>query len=543
MAETAPSAASPAGEPARPAAVPPPRLVAVIDIGATAIRMDIAEVREHAAVRLLEPLQQPVRLGKDTFSRGRIEQDTIRECIEILRHYRRLLEEYGVTQPGQIRAVATSSVREAANRDVFLDRIYNATQLNVQAIDEIEESRLTFLAAQDVLAGLPALAQANTIVLDVGGGSTELLLIQKGQLTSAASYRLGSLRMRETLETHHVDNRRLRAVLGQQLAHLVDEIRRNLPAPRIRYLVAMGADAQFAAAQLDPRWPRRRLARLNLERFAELAEKLIPLPVEKLVARHSLPPLQAETIGPALLIYASLARALRIPQVIVPQVSLRDGLFHDLLTRGPWTEAFTEQVVHSAIGLGHKYRFDEAHARHVADLAVRLFQELQPEHHLDAHYGFLLRVAAILHDIGMFVSNRSHHKHSMYLIMNSEVFGLSRSDLQLVALIARYHRRALPGPAHVEFNFLGREDRIAVAKLAALLRVADALDRNHTQQVREPAFLRQGQQLVIVVRNMEDLTLERMALQEKGNMFEEYYGLTVALREHRAEIHAEAHDG
>jgi len=147
-----------------------------------------------------------------------------------------------------------------------------------------------------------------------------------------------------------------------------------------------------------------------------------------------------------------------------------------------------------------------------------------------------LRVAALLHEIGGFISNRSHHKHSMYLILNSDLFGVSREDMTLVALTARYHRRALPSLAQVEYSVLSQEDRLAVSKMAAILRVADALDRNHLQQARDLSCVLEKDQFVITVNNVEDLTVERLAVKEKGALFQDIYGLPVVLKEGRVTI-------
>jgi exopolyphosphatase/guanosine-5'-triphosphate,3'-diphosphate pyrophosphatase len=146
------------------------------------------------------------------------------------------------------------------------------------------------------------------------------------------------------------------------------------------------------------------------------------------------------------------------------------------------------------------------------------------------HDANLLRTAALLHDIGAYVNNASHHKHSMYLIQNSELFGLALPDAQLVALVARYHRRAPPRTTHPEYGILDLGRRAAVAQLAAILRVADALDRSHLQQVQRLEITRQGRQFILTVPEAEDLTLERAALKEKGGLFESVYGLQVVLR-------------
>jgi exopolyphosphatase/guanosine-5'-triphosphate,3'-diphosphate pyrophosphatase len=513
-----------------PPATPTLRPVAVIDIGASAIRLRIAEIGGDGQYRTLESLQHAVHLGKDTFTVGHIRPSTVEECVKYLKGFRRIMAEYGVTRPEQIRAVATSAVREADNREAFIDRIYMATGITVEPIEGAEENRLTYIAIQDALTEQPYLREGNAIIVDLGGGSTELLLVQESRVTFANSYRLGSLRVRETLETYRAPARRVRAVLDQHIRRTVDQLHRTVPLKKVETLVAVSGDAQFAASLLSPLWASKRMDVLEFKSFAALADKLAVVPVDDLVRQYRIPYQEAETLGPALLAYVQLARSFEVKNILVPKASLRDGLIEEMAATGAWTTEFAEQAIHSARSLADKYQADRRHAGHVAELCGQLFRELQPEHQLDSRYDLLLRIAAILHEIGGFISDRSHHKHSMYLILNSDLFGINRKDTRLIALVARYHRRAAPRPYHEEFQALDRDGRIAVAKMAAILRVADALERSHLQQLRTLSFSREKNQFVITVHGAQDLTLERLALKEKGDMFEEVYGLPVTLR-------------
>lgn len=515
----------------RPAvALVPPKVAAVIDVGSTAIRMELAELRSDGTFRALDSLQQPVHLGKDTFTKGRIQQSTLEECVTILKGYRRVMQEYGVTDAGLIRAVATSAVREASNRETFLDRIYMATGINVTAVDEAEETRLTYLSVQDLIPREPALQKGDALVIEVGGGDTELLLLRDGRVSYSNTFRLGTLRMRETLDTHHTSAQRTLATFIRHIQISVDQIKRSVPTTRSPVLIASSGDARFAAAHLIGNWNQISEARLDVKSFASFAKKIAPLSQDELVKKYRITYQEAEALGPALLAYAQLAREFEVEQILVPKSSLRQGLLQELATGGLLTEGFTEQVFHSAIALGAKYGFDERHGRQVANLCDQFFKELQPEHMLPPRHRLLLQVAALIHEIGLFVNNRSHHKHSMYLIMNSDVFGLSHHDMLMIAMVARYHRRATPQIYHEGFAALDRDDRLAVSKMAAILRVADALDRNHMQQARNLRFSREPGQLSVWVRDVEDLTLERLALKEKGNMFDEIYGLSVVFR-------------
>jgi exopolyphosphatase/guanosine-5'-triphosphate,3'-diphosphate pyrophosphatase len=183
------------------------------------------------------------------------------------------------------------------------------------------------------------------------------------------------------------------------------------------------------------------------------------------------------------------------------------------------------QVVASAASLGRKFHYDEAHARHVADLSLAIFDALVREHGLGKRERLLLELGAILHDVGSFIKTSGHHKHGEYIVANSEIFGLNRVDLTIIANVVRYHRKAPPASTHVNFIALPREDRIVVMKLAAIVRVADALDRGHDQRVRDAAFERREERFVIRVTGLADLSLERLSLAEKGDMFEDVFGL------------------
>ncbi|MCU0707118.1 MAG: exopolyphosphatase, partial [Pirellula sp.] len=163
---------------------PPPasqlRPVAVVDIGSTSVRMAIAEIDSAGNVRTLDQVSQGVSLGKDTFTSQRISRASIEECARVLKSYRRLMQEYGITRPDQVRVVATSAVREASNRLAFIDRIYIATGLEVESLDEAEVNRITYMGIQPLLQSNPILASEKTIVVEVGSGSTEILVVRGG---------------------------------------------------------------------------------------------------------------------------------------------------------------------------------------------------------------------------------------------------------------------------------------------------------------------------------------------------------------------------
>ncbi|MFM8253176.1 MAG: exopolyphosphatase [Planctomycetota bacterium] len=513
---------------------PTVRTVAVIDIGTTSIRMAIAEISPKGTVRNLERLSQPASLGKDTFIRGAISKSTIEDCVRILQSYRHVLEEYRVTGADQIRVVATSAVREAINRLAFLDRIYIATGLQIEPLDEAEVNRLTYLGILPLLQAEPTLASSNTLVVEVGGGTTEVLAMRQANVTFSHTYRLGSLRLRETLAAYQTPTGKQRRIMETQIQKTVESIREQLHVDGPIELIAMGGDVRFAAAQILSSAPQNTLLRLPLAELEKFTDAMLELTDDAIISRFHLSGPDAETLGPALLTYVLLARVFQLDQILVPPTSLRDGLVTEMAVPDAWTEEFSSQIIRSAVDLGLRYSFDEAHARHVAELASSLFEQLQDEHRLEPRYLTLLYLAALLHEIGLYVSQRSYHKHSLYLILHSELFGIGHRDQLLLALVARYHRRAAPKPEHEGYVTLDRDARVVVSKLAAILRVAIALDDSRSQRVHEISCRRENGRLIINVPELDDLSLEQLALRQNSSLFEETFGCSVFIRATRS---------
>jgi exopolyphosphatase/guanosine-5'-triphosphate,3'-diphosphate pyrophosphatase len=471
-----------------------------------------------------------VNLGKDTFSDNVIRKSTMEECCRVLRTYRQIVQQYQIRIPEDVRVVATSAVREARNRLAFIDRVYIATGLEIDPMDEAEVNRVTFLGVEPYLRDEPSLAAAQTVVMEVGGGSTEMLLVHQGNVISAHTFRMGSLRLRKALEGYNAPAAKVQRLMASQIQRMVDEVRRLVSEEGRVEMIALGGDVRFAAAQLLPDWQPEQLTRLPVPALADFTSHLITLSDDRIVHRHHLSFPEAETVGAALLSYVMLARAFQLEHILITNTNLRDGLLHEIAVRQPWTHEFRHQIVRSATQLATRYHADLRHASHVARLVSRLFAQLQAEHQLDSRHEVLLHVAALLHEIGGFVSNRSLHKHSMYLIRNSEIFGLGKRSLLLVSLVARYHRRASPQPMHEGYAMLNREDRVAVAKMAALLRVAVALDESRSQRIDDFTCTVEDSRLVISIPQADDLSLEQLAIQQNGSLFEEVFGLRVLLR-------------
>jgi exopolyphosphatase / guanosine-5'-triphosphate,3'-diphosphate pyrophosphatase len=498
-------------------------------MGASAIRLVVAEIAGDGSIRVIEEASRGVLLGRDTFSSGLIRSQTIDAALGALDGFRHIIAGYGVPE---LRAVATSAVREARNRDLFLDRIEGRTGISFEVINEAEESRLVFLALQQALAARVGFVATWTLLAEVGGGNTSLTLIQNGQPIRSGVYALGAVRLRQQLDLRRQRHDVQVALLKRSIANVVEEIRVDIPLERIASVVAIGGDVRFAAAQIAEGDFEDGVREMPRDAFLTFCDEIARLDQEQLVDRFRLPAVEAETLVPALLVYRTLLSETAAPRLLVSDASLRAGVLLDLAVpeARETAEEFERHVLASAEALGEKYRFDGAHGRHVARLATRLFDQFRDEHGLSHRDRLLLQVAALLHDIGVYVSLRAHHKHSQYLVAASQIFGLSDEETMIVSNIARYHRRGTPQLSHPAYVALDRSDRLIVDKLAAFLRVANALDAEHLQKVQDVRVIRQETGWILELDGVGDLTMEQLAASARADMFVETFGRQLIIR-------------
>jgi exopolyphosphatase / guanosine-5'-triphosphate,3'-diphosphate pyrophosphatase len=504
--------------------------IAVIDMGASSIRLVIAEVRDGSHARILEEASRGVLLGKDTFSHGKLAAATVESTVKVIEGFRRLMEGYGV---GRYRAVATSAVREASNRDSVLDRIRLRTGIEVEIIDGSEENRLTYLAVRETLHGSAA-GREGSLLVEVGGGSADISFLQNGEPVTSGTYPLGSIRMRQSLASWRGSHEQKMKLLRRHIQNVTEDVRREMPVETAGHFLALGGDVRFAADRvLGEDGSPGRIRSIERGAFESFCDVVVGQDIEQLVESYGLPMAGAETLVPALMAYRELLRLTLAQEVLVPGASLRGGLLLELEggEAGEGIEELRRQVLASASALGEKYRYDARHGRNVAKLTVMLFDQLRAEHGLSARSRLLLEVAALLHDVGVYVGRRAHHKHSLYILSVSEIFGLSRDEMAIVANVARYHRRATPQKSHLPYMALDRQTRVPVLKVAAILRVANALDAEHLQKVEHLRLHLSDDAWTLEVEGAGDVTMERLAFLSRSDLFTETFGRKVGFRQ------------
>jgi exopolyphosphatase/guanosine-5'-triphosphate,3'-diphosphate pyrophosphatase len=252
--------------------------------------------------------------------------------------------------------------------------------------------------------------------------------------------------------------------------------------------------------------------------------------VADLVTEYKFSDIVAQSLEPCCHMIEHLFEITDAQHMIVPMINTRDALIDDLLRDiAGEDDPFIPEIISAAESMGERYCYDAVHARKVADLALHLFDDLSQLHGLPQRCRVLLEVAALLHDVGYFISSKAHHKHSYYLVLNTELPGISSYEQRLIATAVRYHRRSLPKTSHLEYTSLAPDARVTVSKLAAFLRLADALDRAHVSKIRSLRVTFGEDRILLNAVGPEDLTLESWAVEHKADMFREVLGVDVVL--------------
>jgi exopolyphosphatase/guanosine-5'-triphosphate,3'-diphosphate pyrophosphatase len=499
---------------------------ASIDVGSNAIRLVVGEVNAERRITVLEYLREPVRLGEDVFAHGAMSDGTIDRACDAFRKFRELIDRHSVRW---VKAVATSACREALNRELFVDRIAQVSDIELTTINEEEEARLIYLAVAERVS----LRDKVAMLVDIGGGSTEVTLVSAGQILTTESFKMGSVRLLQLLRDSRHGEREFHQLLREYLDSTQRKIKKELGDERIELCVGTGGNIEVLGDLRKEVLGKERDNVLTAEDLDVLVKRLQGLSFEERVRQLGLRPDRADVIVPASMILQKIVKQAGVREVAIPRVGLKDGLLIDMVQEffGEKTQPSRAQVLASATQLGKKFQFDEAHGQTVARLALLLFDQTRQLHNCTVEHRLLLEVAGLLHDIGTFVNMRDHHKHTHYLLTASPLIGLTQAQQTLVSNIARYHRKSMPKVQHDSYRMLSAKERALVTKLAAILRLADALDNEHASRVNRIEIQYKKPKLLIRLLGEGDLLLEKWALAKKAAMFEEVFGVKVVVEE------------
>lgn len=504
--------------------------LAAIDLGTNSVHMVIANVTPDGRIEVIDRVKEMVRLGKRAFTTGQLSPETMALAGRALKTFGRLAR---VRRVERLRVVATSAVREARNGERFVARLRRETGLPVQIISGPDEARLIFRATRHALG----LHGGPHLLVDVGGGSVELSLAQDGRPLWMRSLPLGVARLTQQFLTKDPASAGQVRSLVRHLEHELDDLlSRVRRAGAVQAIGTSGTVHTLVAMSLAARGedaPRLHGASATAEQVARLRQRVLALDAEERAEMPGMDAKRADLMPAAVILLDTILSHAGGLDLVVCSWALREGVLLDLArvqsAQGPASPGGRRRSVQA---LATRYAGTNAHGRQVAALALQLFDHVAPDLGLPTSARELLEYAALLHDIGHAIEHDRHQRHTFYLMRASELLGFSPVEIEVMALVARGHRKQAPRLSDPEVQALPPASRRLVRGLAALLRVADALDRTHFGVIKDLCIARQRGRLVITAETGgESAELELWAAERRVDSLSRLLDRPVVLRE------------
>jgi exopolyphosphatase/guanosine-5'-triphosphate,3'-diphosphate pyrophosphatase len=499
------------------------RIVGFMDIGTNAARLMVVRINPNLSYSLVTRQRETVRLGEGEFVDQKLHPEAVHRTSLVCRHFAELARSYGAEE---IVAVATAASREAKNQDILLRRLRREAKIDLRIISGKEEARLIYLGVSRNMR----LDGQKVFVIDIGGGSTEIIVGDQRNYKFLDTMKLGAIRLTTLFFKNQPVNQvstgvynKIRDYVRNTAVHAIKKLN------RYRIDLAVGTSgtimnlAQIAARQFFNR-PLEPDDSVSYPQIKQVIKNLCSL---SLTQRRKVPginPDRADIIIAGSAIIDVMMQELKLQRIYVSDRSLRDGLLVNYLARFGHAKLLDDLSLRqrSVLLLGRNCQFDEMHARVVVKLALELFDSAKNIglHNLGSEERELLEYAALLHDIGVFVSFDNHQAHSYYLINNADLLGFDKTEIQIIAHTARFHRKGFPNENDPEFFALDEKSKQIIRTLSILLRLAESLDRSHSGIIKHVKFQRfKKKSIVLEISPMKDCPLEIWGVENHQKAF------------------------
>ncbi len=510
-----------------------PKNFAAIDVGTNSFHLIVVRIKDDGNFEIIDREKEVIRLGEGSAGDIKeIKEDAIRRAVSTLKKFKGIADSHSA----QIRAVATSAVREALNKNIFLERVLKQTGIEIEIVSGQEEARLIYLG---VLKAVP-IYNKKSLVIDIGGGSTEFILGKKGIPEFSVSVKLGAVRLSQKFfPDYELTKQRIKAcedwVEGE-----IFTISKKMKSMGFDICVGASGTIMAAGFMISAHRKNTELSSAYLNNFEFTAEELFEISKEVLKAKtvekrkkiKALDEKRADIFPAGLIILSKIFELFELDKMTISGYALREGIVIDTIHKEK--EGFTtlsdirkESVKH----LMNTCNYDKEHCKHTSVLSLKLFEQLKPLLKLDENSKEYLEAAALLHDIGCHISHNNHHRHSYYIIKNSELLGFNENEIDMIANIARYHRKSHPKETHREFSTLPEKSRLTILKLSSILRIADAFDRTHSKIITDihANITNNKVELSLKCKDGKIPDIELWNLERRKGLFEEIFGKKITI--------------
>ena len=504
---------------------------AAIEVGSSQLSMKVYEISKKLGFRELDHVRYPLSLGVDTYSKGIIDFEKVNELCEVLKKFRLKMEEY---QVDGYTAVGGSALREAKNRDLIVDQIRIKTGMDVQIISNAQQRFYIFKSVAYKMNNFEQLIKEGAAIVDLGAGSLQVSCFEDGVLTSTQNIKLGSVRIREILSEMEDKTTSFVNVMEDYIGNDMRTFRRlRLKNHKVRHMIVVGEEFSSIINYVNMT---KNKEFLTGEQFNKIYNKLLKSTPSEIADKYGIPYDLASVIVPSSIVYKRLSDATSVERLWEPQADMCDGLavdYSERVEKFVLSHDFERDILSCMRHMTTKYESSVDHINNVEMLAMELFDGMKKISGLNSRHRLLLRLAALLHDCGKYISLAQSIKASFQLIQMTEIIGLSETEKEMVAYIVLYNSYPEIPDYEQQHLQMTKEDFIAVIKMAAMLRLCNSMDRSHKQKIEGIRISVKGNELKITADSLYDLTLEQGTVHARRQTFEEIFGLAPVLRQKR----------
>jgi len=510
-----------------------PLRLAAIDMGTNSFHMVIVEVSPDLGFIIIDRAKDMIRIGESSITTKMLSEKAMAQGIQSLITFRQLAEQRGVDS-AHIIAFATSAIREAHNGKAYMQEIAESVGIKTRIISGEEEARLIYLGVRNAID----IGNKKALIFDIGGGSVEFITGDGRRPNMLQSKKLGVARMYERFVTTDP--------IALKERHLLEQFFNVELEPIAKFVEKVGFDVAIASSGTMENIARMlfeqngiRTDKLNSQRFStkdfrRLSKQVLAMKSSERRDIEGLDSKRVDLIVPGLILVCKIIRMFNIKEIVVSESALREGMIIDYLS----THFEDYRKMHyfpnirrrSVIELARRFQWDKPHSSHVAVLGKKLFEKLQPLHNLGVYEQELLEYAALLHNIGCFISMSRHHKHSYYVIMNGGLRGFHPNEIEIIANTVRYHRKAPPNEGHDNFKKLSSKEQDIVRNLAELLRIANSLDRGHRQNVVDIEVDITAKSIFLKLNTSTNSEIEVWSVEREENYFKDLFQRKLEVR-------------
>lgn len=505
-------------------------MFAAIDVGSYEVNLKIYELSARKGIRVVNHVRHRMELGKDTYAIGRIGTELVDELCRVFLDFQRIMKEFGVED---YRACATSAVRESKNYVVLLDRIYLKTGIRLEVLNNSEQRFLGYKSIASNSERFQEIIEKGTAIVDVGGGSIQLSLFDKDNLVTTQNIRLGTLRLRERLADVAERTVRYAGAIEELLNNEMRTYRKfYLKDRNIRYMLLVGSYIQYINQYIHKD---REVNQITREEFITFYDEFIQNGQSAMAEKMGIAMENSTLLLPTLVIYKRLLEESGAEYVVILGMDLGDGMAFDYAERKKLLKPkhnLENDIIESARNIAKRYHTNRNHTQLIERLALFLFDKTKSLHGLGKRERLLLQICALLHDCGKYINMSQAAQCSYNIIMATEIIGLSHLEQEIVANTVRFNSGdVLAFEELAASSLLERAEYMTIIKLAAILSLANGLDRSHKQKIREiKVSMKDNHTMQIVANTEEDLTLEQAMFPEKADLFEEVFSIRPVLK-------------